>query len=104
MGGRSAPGIRDRDDASLARAAHDDLASLLGIAADPILTRFARHRLVLPQYEVGHLDRVAAIDARLTRLPGLALVGAAYRGVGIADTVRTAEETAARLLAGQPRA
>jgi oxygen-dependent protoporphyrinogen oxidase len=54
---------------------------------------------VLPQYEVGHLDRVAAIEGRLASLPGLALVGAAYRGVGITDIVRSAEETAERVLA-----
>jgi protoporphyrinogen/coproporphyrinogen III oxidase len=74
------------------------VAAFLGITAAPVLVRVARHRQVLPQYEVGHLDRVAAIETRLARLPGFALVGAAYRGVGITDTVRSAEETAERVL------
>jgi oxygen-dependent protoporphyrinogen oxidase len=87
------------DDITLARVAHDDLASLLGIAAPPLFVRITRHRRVLPQYEVGHLDRVAAIEARLPRHPGLGLVGSAYRGVGIRDTIRSAEETADRLFA-----
>jgi oxygen-dependent protoporphyrinogen oxidase len=88
----------DRDDATLARVAHEGVAALLEITATPVLVRVARHRQVFPQYEVGHLDRVAAIEARLTGLPGLALVGAAYRGVGITDIVRAAEETAERVL------
>jgi protoporphyrinogen/coproporphyrinogen III oxidase len=92
------PGLFERDDALLVRVAHDDAAALLGITAPPALARVARHRRVLPQYEVGHLDRVAAIEARLTGLPGLALVGAAYRGVGITDIVRAAEETAERII------
>jgi oxygen-dependent protoporphyrinogen oxidase len=48
----------------------------------------------MPQYEVGHLDRVAAIEARLEALPGLTVAGAAYRGVGIADCVRSGEAAA----------
>jgi oxygen-dependent protoporphyrinogen oxidase len=53
----------------------------------------------MPQYDVGHLDRVAAIDRRLAELPGLRLAGAAYRGVGIADCVRSGEESAETVLA-----
>jgi len=41
-----------------------------------------RHRLAMPQYAVGHLERVAAIEARAAVLPAVALAGAAYRGVG----------------------
>jgi protoporphyrinogen/coproporphyrinogen III oxidase len=88
----------DRDDTALARVAHEELAALLGIAATPALVRVVRHRRLLPQYEVGHLGRIAAIEARLTRHPGLALMGTAYRGVGMTDIIRAAEETAERLL------
>jgi oxygen-dependent protoporphyrinogen oxidase len=99
LGHAAAAALLDRDDATLGRAAHEGVAALLGITAPPVLVRVARHRRVLPQYEVGHLDRVAAIEGRLASLPGLALVGAAYRGVGITDIVRSAEETAERVLA-----
>ena len=51
----------------------------------------------MPQYEVGHLDRIAAIEARLETLPGLVLAGGAYRGVGIADCVHSGEVAAERL-------
>ena len=54
-------------------------------------------RGTMPQYDVGHLDRVAAIESRLEALPGLALAGGAYRGVGIADCVRSGEAAAERL-------
>jgi oxygen-dependent protoporphyrinogen oxidase len=53
----------------------------------------------MPQYEVGHLDRVAAIETHLETLPGLALAGGAYRGVGIADCVHSGEAAAERLAA-----
>ena len=61
----------------------------------------------MPQYEVGHLDRVARIEAELARRPGLFVAGAAYRGVGMADCVRQGAEAAGRVLdhlAGAPAA
>ena len=51
----------------------------------------------MPQYAVGHLDRVAAIEGRAAALPGVALAGAAYRGVGIPDCMRSGETAADRL-------
>ena len=68
-----------------------------GSAGDPVLSRVWRHPSTMPQYEVGHLDRIAAIETRLRALPGLALAGGAYRGVGIADCVRSGEAAAERL-------
>ena len=94
VGGALQADLLEREDPALARLAHDDVAGLLGIGADPLLTRVWRHPRAMPQYEVGHLDRVAAIEARLEALPGLALAGAAYRGVGIADCVRSGEAAA----------
>jgi len=54
----------------------------------------------MPQYAVGHLERVAAIEARAATLPGLALAGAAYRGVGVPDCVHSGEAAADRVLGG----
>jgi oxygen-dependent protoporphyrinogen oxidase len=84
-------------DAELVAAAHADVASLLGIAGEPTLARVWRHARAMPQYDVGHLDRVAAIESRLAGLGGLALAGTAFRGVGLADAVRSGEEAADRL-------
>jgi oxygen-dependent protoporphyrinogen oxidase len=53
----------------------------------------------MPQYEVGHLDRMARIAEVLAEHPGIVLAGAAYGGVGIADCVRQADETASEVRA-----
>ena len=66
----------------------------LGITAAPVLTRVHRHPHAMPQYVVGHLDRVGRIEARVAALPGIVLAGAAYRGVGIPDCVRSGEAAA----------
>ncbi len=100
LGGALGDAVLEHDDATLIRLAHDDIAALLGIESAPVLTRVSRHPAAMPQYEVGHLDRIGAIEARLAVLPGLAVAGSAYRGVGIADCIRSGEEAADRLLAG----
>jgi oxygen-dependent protoporphyrinogen oxidase len=97
VGGALQSDLLAHEDRALLELAHDDLASLLEIAGDPILSRVWRHPAAMPQYDVGHLDRVAAIEARLEALPGLAVAGGAYRGVGIADCVRSGEVAAERL-------
>jgi oxygen-dependent protoporphyrinogen oxidase len=56
----------------------------------------------MPQYRVGHLDRVDAVESALDRLPGLLLAGSGYRGVGISDCVRSGESAAARALGVEP--
>jgi protoporphyrinogen/coproporphyrinogen III oxidase len=97
VGGALQADLLARADEDLIRLAHDDVATLLGITGDPVLARVWRHPGAMPQYEVGHLDRVAAIESRLEAFPSLALAGAAYRGVGIADCVRSGEAAAERL-------
>jgi oxygen-dependent protoporphyrinogen oxidase len=99
VGGALQADLLERGDADLARLAHDDVAALLGIAGAPVLSRVWRHPSTMPQYEVGHLDRVAAIETRLESLPGLAVAGGSYRGVGIADCVHSGEVAAERLIA-----
>ena len=75
LGGARAEGVLAHDDAQLVRLAEADLAGLLGITGPPLLARVARHPASMPQYEVGHLERVASIEARLRAWPGLALAG-----------------------------
>jgi oxygen-dependent protoporphyrinogen oxidase len=97
VGGALQTDLLEREDRPLARLAHEDVSPLLGITGEPVLSRVWRHPRAMPQYDVGHLDRVAAIEARLETLPGLALAGGAYRGVGIADCVHSGEAAAERL-------
>ena len=96
FGGALKEGVLKMDDDGLEAAARQQLAELLGVSAPPLLTRVYRYEAVMPQYLVGHLERVAAIESRLARHPGLAVAGSAFRGVGIADCVRTGEEVAER--------
>lgn len=86
------------DDESLVRAARDELRDLLGIAAEPVLTWVRRWPESMPQYQVGHAGRVAEVERRAAALPGLALAGNAYHGVGLADCVRSGETAAESLL------
>ena len=53
----------------------------------------------MPQYEVGHLDRVNEIEKLVSELPGLALAGNSYRGAGIPDCIRSGEEAADAIVA-----
>ena len=99
VGGARTPDALDRTDEALATTVRDDLTRLLGVDGEPALTRVYRWPRANPQPDVGHLDRVAAIDARLAHLPGLHLIGAAFRGVGIPDCV-AAGRAAARAAAG----
>ena len=90
------------DDEALVRAARDELRELLGIAAEPVLTWVQRWPESMPQYRVGHAGRIAEAERRAAAMPGLALAGNAYHGVGLADCVRSGEAAAdsmARFLA-----
>ena len=98
VGGALNEAALDSDDETLTRVARAELGELLGIQAPPLFSRVSRYPRAMPQYHVGHLARVDAIEGCLRRHPGLALVGGAYRGVGIADCIRSGEDAAARLL------
>jgi oxygen-dependent protoporphyrinogen oxidase len=98
LGGALDPGMLQRSDGDLVATARAELREALGIAAEPVLVRVHRWPHAMPQYRVGHLARVDAVEHALGRLPGLALAGGGYRGVGISDCVRSGETAAARAL------
>jgi len=104
LGGALDAAMLDRDDDALVAQARGELRAAMGITAAPVLTRLARHPASMPQYRVGHLARVDAIEHRAARLPGLFLAGGAYRGVGIADCVRSGEAAATAALETTTRA
>lgn len=90
--------VADLDDAELVARMHAEAAQALGLRAAPAESVVTRWPNAFPQYDVGHLGRVDAAERALAReLPGLALVGASYRGVGIASCVRQAKEAAERI-------
>lgn len=80
------------DDPTLTCLVRDELRLLMGITAEPVLVDIFRWPRAMPQYDVGHLERVAALEKALP--PGVFLVGNAYRGIGIPDCVLGARRTA----------
>lgn len=86
-------------DNDLAGAARDEFAALLGVTARPQFIDVARWPDSMPQYAVGHLDRVAQIEERASAVARFALAGAAYRGVGIPDCIRSGEQAADAIVA-----
>jgi oxygen-dependent protoporphyrinogen oxidase len=87
-----------RDDAELVRSARAELKTILQIEATPALTKVFRWARGMPQYNLGHVERVAQIEARVEKQPGLFVAGAAYRGVGIPDCIRSANDVATKTL------
>lgn len=98
VGGALQPLLFGQSDHDMETDVRKELEALLGIQAPPLFCRIHRHPHSMPQYLVGHLDRVRRIEAQLVHLPGLALAGNAYRGVGIPDCVHSGEEAAEALL------
>jgi oxygen-dependent protoporphyrinogen oxidase len=86
-------------DAELARLAAEDLTAATGAQRAPVAARVTRWGGGLPQYSVGHLDRVARIRSAVAAQPGLAVCGAAYDGVGIPACVATAQAAAGQIAA-----
>jgi oxygen-dependent protoporphyrinogen oxidase len=91
--------VLQRDDLDLAALAAAELADSIGITARPVAHRVTRWGGGLPQYNVGHLDRVARIRAAVAAQPGLAVAGAAYDGVGIPACIATARSAADQIIA-----
>ncbi|HET7329043.1 MAG TPA: protoporphyrinogen oxidase [Nocardioidaceae bacterium] len=89
-----------RDDVDLAAVALADLHRATGMDATPVATRVTRWGGALPQYAVGHADRVATVRAAVAGVPALAVCGAAYDGVGIPACVASAEKAVTQVLAG----
>ncbi|MER5871095.1 protoporphyrinogen oxidase [Streptomyces sp. NPDC002044] len=87
-----------RPDRHLVRTAIAELHHAVGPMGEPLAARVTRWDRGLPQYGVGHRDRVARIREAASELPGLALCGAAYEGVGVAACVATGRAAARQVL------
>lgn len=87
-----------QDSQALQALAQEELRLTLGIQAEPLLSRVFYWDRAMPQYNLGHPERVARIDAAVERLPGLALAGNGYRGIGIPDCIHSGEQAADRLV------
>ena len=95
VGGARDPKALERSDAELVQLSLAALRPICGIEGDPLFTRVYRWERANAQHQVGHLDRMAAIDRALERHPGLFLTGSGFRGVGIPDCVADGRTTGA---------
>jgi oxygen-dependent protoporphyrinogen oxidase len=85
------PGLLKYSDDELESFARQEIKEILGLEAAPQFSCVFRWQQGLPQYELGHLERAAEIEARLAQTPGLQLIGNSLYGVGIPDCIKSAK-------------
>ena len=93
------PELLQRDDDELVATVNRELRELLGMNAEPLFSEVVRYEDAMPQYHVGHIDRVKRIENAIGKQPGLAVAGSAYHGVGIPDSIASGHDAADRVLA-----
>jgi oxygen-dependent protoporphyrinogen oxidase len=98
LGGSHDPAVLQIPDEEILRIVCVELRQILGLTAEPRFSRIYRWERSMAQYEVGHLERVAEIERLRAALPGLALAGNAYRGIGVPDCIKSGIDAAAELL------
>jgi oxygen-dependent protoporphyrinogen oxidase len=103
LGGVHRPELANLSEEELVNLAREELHALAGVVAPPVLTEVVRWKQAIPQYTVGHGERLERLGAQVARWPGLTLAGNAYHGVGMADCIRNAARLADGLLASDPR-
>jgi len=96
FGGSRTPEMMDADDKKLLSTVRRELREIMGLDADPLFHRIYRWHRSNPQYDVGHLDRVDAIEAAMPE--NIFVTGSPYRGIGIPDCVRQGKETAQQVI------
>jgi oxygen-dependent protoporphyrinogen oxidase len=99
IGGMLQPQLLEHSDSDLVQLAQEELADLIGLSGEPTLFRVVRWNHAMPQYHVGHRQRVARIEAAIEELPGIWLVNNALHGVGIAPVIQASENLAIQIAA-----
>jgi protoporphyrinogen/coproporphyrinogen III oxidase len=98
VGGARRPDLAEMPDAELLPLVLKHLRPLLRINGEPEFIDIAHWPRTMPQYHVGHQERIARIEARLAQLPGLRLAGSAFRGVGLPDCIHSGQVAAEQVL------
>ena len=97
--GRSAEDVWPLVDDQVIGIVRDELRQILGLRAEPLFARVYKWKSAMAQYGVGHLERLKRIERLRRQLPGLALAGNAYRGIGVPDCIRSGRDAAEQSLA-----
>ncbi len=92
--GRNAENVWGLGEDQIIGIVRDELHQILGLRAEPLLARVYKWKFAMAQYGVGHLDRLDRIERLRQQLPGLALAGNAYRGIGVPDCIRSGRTAA----------
>jgi oxygen-dependent protoporphyrinogen oxidase len=100
VGGAMQPELLDRSDNEILSIVREELGSILGVRGEPDFARVCRYSNAMPQYHIGHCERVAEIDKLAARIPQIELAGNAFTGVGIPDCIKSGEAAAERILHG----
>lgn len=97
VGGACHPELADLSDDEMKTVVMQELGELIGLTGEPEKFLVTRWMGKMPQYHLGHLDRVAKLEAEATNLPGFELAGNAYRGVGVPQCIQSGEQAAQRV-------
>lgn len=98
VGGALQPNMFSLDSEEMVKRVENDLRELLGVRKSALFAEVTKWERSMPQYQIGHLNRLERINARLNECPNLWLAGNGYSGVGIPDCVRSGEIAAAAML------
>lgn len=99
IGGACQSGLLRLPPDQLIQLAEHELSDLLGIKGPPVLRELAMQSEAMPQYHVGHCERVDFLERQLDRYPSLALAGSALRGVGVPGCIESGQKAATRVAA-----
>ena len=100
LGGPHNQKILDRSDGELVETVLDEFRDIVGLSphAKSLFSRVFRWHLGMPEYTLGHLERVALIEDRSAKIPGLAIAGGSYRGVGVPNCIESGERAVSKVL------
>ncbi len=99
LGGARDEQILQVSEAGILEIVRGELRQIIGLNAEPLFARVYKWKSAMAQYSVGHLERLQRIEALRQKLPGLALAGNGYNGIGVPDCVRSGAEAAGKILA-----
>jgi oxygen-dependent protoporphyrinogen oxidase len=99
LGGARDEQILQSNEAEILQIVRDELRQIIALDAEPLFARVYKWKSAMAQYSVGHLERLQRIESLRQKLPGLALAGNGYSGIGVPDCVRSGAEAVGKVLA-----
>src|SRR5271157_2596481 len=99
LGGARDEQILEASEEEILQIVRGELRQIIALDSEPLFTRVYKWKSSMAQYSVGHLERLQRIESLRQKLPGLALAGNGYNGIGVPDCVRSGTEAAGKILA-----